>query len=190
MDEGRAARIGRWSWAAAGVLLLIASGSAIGAAPFLPLFVVGAWLAWGVQVWLVGALTAQGAARALAIAFPPLLVLALWLLHGPARDISATGWAHVELWRNERTYLTAFDGAQRGRPHTDTQDARLDHGPPLRIAFPWGAGLLDNWRAIVIDPTGLVLRANDGDPAARALFGGHLVRAVRLRGDFYLCQFT
>ena len=78
---------------------------------------------------------------------------------------------------------------------------RVDPGPPRRIAFSWG-GILDNWRGVVYDPTGEVMKANildrktwpnrdDPDYASVAgLFGGTLVRAQHLEGNWYLCWFT
>ena len=76
----------------------------------------------------------------------------------------------------------------------------VDNGPPRRIAFVQSGGLLDNYTAIVYDPTGLVMQANKfedyskwDDPKLRhvkKLFGGDLRWAEKLRGPWYLCGFT
>lgn len=77
----------------------------------------------------------------------------------------------------------------------------VDPGPPVRVAVSWG-GILDNWRGLVHDPTGEAMKAkrldletwsNRGDPddaSVAGLFGGTLVRARHLEGDWYLCWFT
>lgn len=187
-------------WAAAGLALLLGSGSAAGSSMFLPFFAVVSWLAWGVQVWALRLLRVRGGeggpARSLArdLLGPPLFVLALWLVSGVAGRASATGWAHVELWRHRPEYLALVARLADGATAPESKlRPRVDDGEPLRVAFPWGTGLVDNWRAIVHDPTGLVLRAGTDDPdAARArdLFGGHLVHCVHLSGPFYFCVFT
>lgn len=81
------------------------------------------------------------------------------------------------------------------------RDCRLDPGPPLRVAFILPGGFLDNYSAIVYDPTGAVLQANRvrTDPAGwtdprlapvRGLFGGTLFFAIPLGGSWYRCGFT
>lgn len=196
-------------WLGAGLLLLVASGSAYGFMPFMGLFVLVGWLAWGAQVWILGLAFAfqeseRGRERRILVLRrllqPPLVVLVLWALSGSAVRWSSTLWAHVELWRHRPEYLALVEGLAGGGARVES-DLRMqvDDGEPLRVAFPWGTGLVDNWRAIVHDPTGVVLRAEDAweadadDPEvrlARDLFGGHLVRCVHLSGPFYYCVFT
>lgn len=77
----------------------------------------------------------------------------------------------------------------------------IDPGPPVRVAFHWPGGILDNWTGVVYDPTGLVLKAkllkpdlsNLHAPEFREfvrLFGGDLCYCEPLGGDWYLCGFT
>lgn len=77
----------------------------------------------------------------------------------------------------------------------------VEPGPPLRVAFPWPGGIVDNWCGVVFDPSGLVLKArqfkpdlsNFDDPAlreVRRLFGGDLRSCKPLGGDWYFCCFT
>lgn len=80
------------------------------------------------------------------------------------------------------------------------RDCLIDEGPPLRVAFIQH-GILDNFVAIVYDPTGLVMEANKfkrdwsnwSDPKlahAKRLFGGDLLWAQPLGGHWYRCDFT
>jgi hypothetical protein len=77
----------------------------------------------------------------------------------------------------------------------------VEKGPPLRVAFPWPGGLLDNWCGVVYDPSGLVMKAkrfrpdlsNFGDPTlqdVKKLFGGDLRSCEPLGGPWYFCCFT
>ena len=110
--------------------------------------------------------------------------------------------AHCKFWREKSSYesivaqiASGADESAFGYPIT------IDPGPPRRVAFSWG-GILDKWHGIVYDPTGEVIKANilntetwsnrdDPDYASVAgLFGGTLVRAQHLEGDWYLCWFT
>lgn len=73
----------------------------------------------------------------------------------------------------------------------------VDYGPPIRVAFR-PVGMLDNWSAIIFDPTGEMLKADgfdeEGNFAApdgiTKLFGGDLVSCRRLWGDYLHCAFT
>jgi len=74
----------------------------------------------------------------------------------------------------------------------------VDAGPPVRVAFN-PAGMLDNWSAIIFDPTGEMLMADGFDPTTgkfRApdkitkLFYGDLVTCHRLWGNYLSCSFT
>lgn len=75
-----------------------------------------------------------------------------------------------------------------------------DDGPPVRHAFFWQRGVVDNWAGVVYDPSGLVAKVNGSsgwddlyDPRwsnAVRLFGGTLYHCERLSGDWYLCWFT
>jgi hypothetical protein len=78
---------------------------------------------------------------------------------------------------------------------------RVEQGPPLRVAFPWPGGILDNWCGVVYDPSGLVMKARPLKPdlsslgapdlqKVRALFGGDLFYCEPLGGNWYFCSFT
>lgn len=75
----------------------------------------------------------------------------------------------------------------------------IDFGPPVRVAFPSGFGLIDYWSGIVFDPTGDVIRAKGWHPVTgkwyapdriTKLFGGDLVSCDHLWGSYYHCSFT
>ncbi|NNC89351.1 MAG: hypothetical protein HKN82_12900 [Akkermansiaceae bacterium] len=76
----------------------------------------------------------------------------------------------------------------------------IDAGPPVRYAFYWQRGVIDNWVAVVYDPTGLVMSVNQAegwhdlhDPRwseAVRLFGGDLYKCEKLEGHWYICWFT
>lgn len=67
----------------------------------------------------------------------------------------------------------------------------------VRVAFPL-RGILDNWEAIVYDPTGEVLKAEgfteNGKFSApdnlKKIFGGDLVFCKNIQGNYYRCWFT
>jgi hypothetical protein len=76
----------------------------------------------------------------------------------------------------------------------------VDNGPPVRIAFP-KFGIIDNWVAIVYDPSDAVAEARGWDfqsgkqlftapPKIKSLFGGDLVECWRLYSHYYSCSFT
>ena len=129
-----------------------------------------------------------------------LLVSAVAVL-GWFTPLGRTLGARFKLLREKNHYesiveqvAAGADGSEFGYPIT------VDAGPPPRVAFSWG-GMLDNWRGIVHDPSGAVMKANilkadwsnrdDPDYASVSrLFGGTLVRAQHLEGDWYLCWFT
>lgn len=77
----------------------------------------------------------------------------------------------------------------------------VEKGPPARVAFPWPGGILDNWRGVVYDPSGLLRKTSvsgpdmfsSSDPAVRdaiGWFGGQMRRCEALGGDWYFCYFT
>ncbi len=77
----------------------------------------------------------------------------------------------------------------------------IEPGAPLRVAFRQPGGILDNWVAIVYDPSGEVLKSrqfksdwsNWHDPTlqkVKRLFGGDLQWAEPLGGNWYRCYFT
>ncbi len=78
-------------------------------------------------------------------------------------------------------------------------NVRFEEGHPLRIAFVESGGILDNWSAVVYDPTDVVMKSNAvsmdalHDPKHAPyvkLFGGDLCGAESLGGHWYRCFFT
>lgn len=75
----------------------------------------------------------------------------------------------------------------------------LDNGPPRRVAFPKPGGFLDNWSAVIFDPTGEVMLADGFDSVTgefaapdhiTKLFYGDIVYCRHMLGSFYNCTFT
>jgi hypothetical protein len=86
--------------------------------------------------------------------------------------------------------------AQSGRE--DGLDYIVDPGPPMRVAFLWPGGIVDNWCGVIHDPSGEVMKVNDlipGSPEWRQseftrLFGGDMVACRSLDAPYYSCCFT
>lgn len=125
--------------------------------------------------------------------------------------VAATGWrtpvgttfgARCKLWRGKARYEAVVAEVAAGADAAAFDlPVIVDPGPPIRVAFSWG-GILDNWRGLIHDPTGEVMKANlldrknwsnRDDPeyaAVSGFFGGTLVRSRHLGGAWYLCWFT
>ncbi len=57
----------------------------------------------------------------------------------------------------------------------------------IRVAFPDGTGIIDNWCALVWDPSGLIGTVNK---ESKGLFGGDLIGARHKSGPWYVACFT
>lgn len=110
--------------------------------------------------------------------------------------------AHCKLWREKAHYQSVITRLAAGADDSASDHPiAVDPGPPRRVAFSWG-GILDNWVGVVYDPTGEVMKAdildtetwsNRDDPdyaSVAGWFGGSLIRAKHLEGNWYLCWFT
>ena len=88
-------------------------------------------------------------------------------------------------------YEQLLSEAQRSGEVSREQGA-IDEGPPVRYAFYWERGVVDNWIGVVYDPTGNVMTANrsNTDFEVVMLFGGTLYKCEQLDGDWFLCWFT
>jgi hypothetical protein len=96
---------------------------------------------------------------------------------------------YIEIPRNYAPRLQAILAASPDqRESVAGNQVQFDKGSTLRVAFVEPGGILDNWSAIVYDPTGLVGETNS--PEARKCFGGDLTGAVDLGGGWYRCVFT
>lgn len=140
------------------------------------------------------------------VAAPAMLLLsaaAFWPVMGAAFYTGTGG----RLALNRDHYDSIVDKARRGDASLSRRSSGLyedggviydlDLGPPVRIAFN-PDGLLDNWSAIVFDPSGIVMRADGFDRTGKfaapdevtKLFGGDLVACRALWGGYYHCSFT
>lgn len=87
---------------------------------------------------------------------------------------------------------------QSSRTSATPREVQVDDGPPLRVAWRLPGGIIDNWEAIVYDPTGGVRSARGFTSEGRftapvdvvKLFGGDLVRCEPVTGPYYRCWFT
>lgn len=76
----------------------------------------------------------------------------------------------------------------------------LDEGPPIRVAIVLPGGLLDNFQAVVYDPSEVVgqLERSNRDPEwddprfpeLRTLFGGDMYYCEPIQGPWFYCWFT
>lgn len=125
--------------------------------------------------------------------------------------IAIVGWftpagksfgAHWKFWREKANYESIVSQLAAGADASAfDHPITVDPGPPQRVAISWG-GILDNWVGVVHDPTGEVMKANILDTktwsnrdnpeyaGVAGLFGGTLIRARHLEGNWYLCWFT
>jgi hypothetical protein len=92
------------------------------------------------------------------------------------------------------------DGDDRDSSHSKRLGCLVENKDKKQVAFRW-FGIINNWRGICHDPTGTVLKANilerdwsNRDDTeygkARFMFGGEMVRATRLWGNWHWSAFT
>ena len=104
------------------------------------------------------------------------------------------------LERSEYDQIVA-KAVQGTQPIGETRSGRtvvVDPGPPIRVAFVWPGGIVDNWSGVVYDPTGevtsvnhLTLGSNEWRSAAiTKLFDGDMVYCRKLEHPYYFCSFT
>lgn len=180
--------------------------------PFLMLPLWAAYAALGVGL-IVAARVRLGrpqlqragiAAMALAVSFAAVLWLGGW------RQLARAGDAlefRLRFSRVEPRYaalvpeLLRDTGAAPDYRHRAGVTFVVDSGPPKRLAFLQPGSFLDNWEAIVYDPTGAVgsargWRYDRGEqeftapPEVRRLFGGDMVVCDHVRGPWFRCWFT
>lgn len=160
----------------------------------------------GFKLWRGVSVAQEGrnfAEQFAAIALSPIL-LVLWLM--AALPLLWAGGHLGNLSRlaaNESDYREIINRARASRKAEWYAEYggitySVDAGPPVRVAFN-PEGFLDNWSAIVFDPTGDVMLADGFDPTTgkfyapervTKLFDGDLVACRRLWGDYYNCSFT
>lgn len=162
-----------------------------------PLFSLALWAGFArVLAYVVVRGVRHGAARSSALSLGVLIVVGVVFgLYG-ARIGTLTKF--YALRPRYEAVVTAIKAGQRPATRVHYQ---VDERPPLRVAFPWPGGILDNWCGVVYDPSGLVKKArlfkpdlsNLGAPDlqdVRRLFGGDLRSCELLGGDWYFCCFT
>jgi hypothetical protein len=99
------------------------------------------------------------------------------------------------------SYQEVIEAIEAGMDRSGGPRHLVERGRPLRVAFPWPGGILDNWCGVVYDPSGLVMKAkrfqpdlsNFGDPTlqdVKKLFGGDMRSCEPLGGPWYFCCFT
>jgi hypothetical protein len=140
-----------------------------------------------------------GSAIAIFAAGVVLFLPCIWLTN------SAIIWA--TLLFNHSGYSLIVDEVERG---AITRDANafyrsrhgitfaLDSRPPVRVAFPAETGVLDDWDAIVYDPTGAVSQAKGftqsgeftAPDSVKTLFGGNVVACSPMITHYYRCTFA
>ena len=173
---------------------------------------------FSVPIWLVITLIFQVALLVVGVfaiartkqKWMPALCLALSL--GTMVYFFTLGHSQLEAWQyriaraRQIEMISLYEAVlkqEKVSPGTLTQSGyeyNVDAGPPQRVAFIQPGSLLDNYTAIVYDPTGMVMQANQfedyskwDDPKYRhikELFGGDLRWAEKLRGHWYICGFT
>jgi hypothetical protein len=114
---------------------------------------------------------------------------------GGLTPFGTTFSAWCKLSREKEKYQVVIDKLAAGADKTSVgHSVIVDDGPTLRVAFVWD-GLIDNWYGAIYDPSGEVMKANTrkssgSSSRVRQLFGGELIRARHLGGDWYFCGFT
>lgn len=158
---------------------------------------------WSMAAWRTMPLGDTPMRRVGAMLIPPLLlapaILAFFPLGQAGGRVSLIAQVAIyherfeEIIAKERAAPTATSrGEFKGVSYW------TDPGPPVRVAF-FPGGLLDNWSALIYDPTGEMMQADGFEPVTgkfRApdrvtkLFGGDLVGCRLIWDDYYQCSFT
>lgn len=150
--------------------------------------------------------TRPAPARVVDIVAPPGVAVIVLALSAPTFSAGSLSGAWISLASNRVHFEEIVASLQAGgRDPADGQRQVergiafiADRGPPLRVAFN-PEGILDNWSAIVFDPTQAVMRADGFDPISgkfaapdsiTKLFGGDVVRCRRLSDNYFFCSFT
>lgn len=147
-------------------------------------------------VLLIGAIRRVRRSPIASIVF--VLIISSMLVFVPTSGLSWGERTRFDLMRPsyERRLQQIISAHEHGaRGNANRPDYIIDRGPPVRVAFMWQSGVIDNWVGLVYDPTGVVMRANgsDGDIGlgpVRKLFGGDIVASRHLQDHWYLCSFT
>lgn len=158
---------------------------------------------WSIAAWRTMPLGDTPMRRAGAILIPPLMLAPAILAFFPLGQAGG----RIGLIAQIAIYHERFEEIIAKEKVAPSADGRgefkgvsywADPGPPVRVAF-FPEGLLDNWSALIYDPTGEMMQADGFDSLTgkfRApdnvtnLFGGDLVWCRPVWGDYYECRFT
>jgi hypothetical protein len=142
--------------------------------------------------WVVLLLCSGHRSRAIPLAvLIPFAVLSFLFLDG----FNQIWLAHFHLL-GKRHYEAVVARIQASPPgdryNLSAADCIISKESPLRVAFVRPDFHLFTCEAVVYDPTGLVVSANERElaPEVTGLSCGHLVRAAHLEGPWYLCEFA
>ncbi len=130
-----------------------------------------------------------------------LLAAAVLLLFSPLPDWGGRLWFWISFKRHEPVYERIVASAAGLPKHGKLEGVRyhIEHGPPVRVAFPQPVGIADNGGAVVHDPTDGVATAQGwvgeaGEfsvrPDLQELWGGDIVDCDRISGHYFRCWFT
>lgn len=194
-----------WSWVAAGLFLALFTKVIDDAIWILLGGVELVYLLVGLVLFVV-LLTSnartlrQGWRRVVAL---PLAAIAVWFASGRLALLGDEAQFFLRFRAHEADYIRLSQLAQLEQQMPQAGDGdipyELDGASPTRVAFPLPGGILDNWEAVIFDPTDQVATAKGwgrqpGDftasPAAKKLFGGDLLACRHVKGHFYRCWFT
>lgn len=150
------------------------------------LFAIGLWRGWLLRHSPVPALST-------ALLFP--LVIWIW----PFIPYAA---AQVHFLQDRRIYEEIIKLEKRGdfrrglvvrHEHRGVEFAIDGTGRVKRFAFTTNPGIVDNWTAVIYDPSDEVRLAQGmytTPPRVRELFGGDIVTCRNLANHYYNCSFT
>jgi hypothetical protein len=155
---------------------------------------------WLGALWLACSIAARGfRERAWT---PVILLLAALVAVGTVQGLGGRKIGILARFHAQKTrYRAIVRAIEAGQVPPSGSRYIVEKGPPVRVAFPWPGGILDNWCGVVYDPSGYVRKANRfkpdlpnfNDPALQDVqgwFGGTLWSCEPLGGDWYFCCFT
>lgn len=160
------------------ILLLPMGAVALG------LLVSGLWRGWELRCAPIAALLTAFLMPTTIACVPYLGRSASWLYFLQDRGAYEEIINQVESSRLHKSAESQFAGIEY----------RIDRSEEAtRIAFVTNQGVVDNWAAVIHDPTDAVARAQGHHTAPRdvqQLLGGNLVSCWKLSGHFYSCNFS
>lgn len=196
------------AWTLGTIVLLFFAQSLREELWIIEMFVEMAWFATGLVLLAVCSFVAarrRGRRPVIATGWMAAVLCAAIFTGGYLAHAGADWRMRRRFERNLPRYQRAVTMVRRDRLGPGTHHSGVmfvvDEGPPVRVAFPWPGGVIDNWQGIVYDPTGEVLKANrfgrtwstSGDPPLAGvvkLFGGDMFYCEAVRRPWYFCQFT